>query len=88
MNPRILPILFLAFFVANLVGLRAPSPAQARPLHANAYELIDAVNSLRAKNGLPAYSVNSILMSVAQSHSDYQASIGSVTHYGPGLSML
>lgn len=84
MNRRILSVLFLAFFIANLVGLRSPSPAQAQPFHANAYELIDAVNSLRAKNGLPAYSVNSILMSVAQSHSDYQASIGSVTHYGPG----
>lgn len=63
----------------------APSTrANAMPAPASAFELIEAVNSLRAKNGLPAYSVNSILMGIAQSHSDYQSSIGSVTHYGPG----
>lgn len=84
MNRRILSVLLLGFFIASLVGLQATSLAQAQPHTANAYELIDAVNSLRAKNGLPAYSINSILMSVAQAHSDYQASIGSVTHYGPG----
>ncbi len=59
-------------------------PEQPDRLMANAYELIDEVNSLRASRGLPAYSVNSILMNVAQAQSDYQAAIGSVTHYGPG----
>lgn len=78
-----LSIPLLCLFVIGLI-LPTPKPAQARPLNASAYELIDAVNSLRAKNGLPAYSINSILMSVAQAHSDYQSSIGSVTHYGPG----
>jgi hypothetical protein len=48
------------------------------------YGLIDAVNNLRAANGLPAYEVNNILMSIAQEHSDYQASIGTVTHTGAG----
>ncbi len=48
------------------------------------YALIDAVNSLRIANGLPPYEINNTLMSIAQSHSDYQASIGQVTHVGPG----
>ena len=73
-------ILLIAFGLGGTL----PTRAEAAPRHANAYELVDAVNSLRARNGLPAYSVNAILMNVAQAHSDYQASIGSVTHYGPG----
>ena len=48
------------------------------------YSLVDAVNNLRLANGLPALQVNSILMSIAQSHSDYQAAIGQVTHTGAG----
>ena len=77
---------FSVLLALLLIGLGGAFPlkVEARPSAANGYELIDAVNSLRAKNGLPAYSINSILMNVAQAHSDYQASIGSVTHYGPG----
>ena len=48
------------------------------------YSLIDAVNGLRAANGLPAYQVNSILMSIAQDQTDYQAAIGECTHTGAG----
>ncbi len=51
---------------------------------ASASELIQLVNQLRAANGLPAYQVNRALMAAAQAHSEYQASIGSVTHSGPG----
>jgi len=67
------------------VSLTPPARASApsAPRFANAYEVIDAVNALRARNGLYAYSINSILMNIAQAHSDYQAAIGTVTHYGP-----
>ena len=50
----------------------------------SAYDLIAAVNQLRTSNGLPAYQINTALMAAAQAHSDYQASIGSVTHSGSG----
>jgi LysM repeat protein len=49
---------------------------------ANAYDVIDAVNALRASRGLPGYSTNSILMGTAQTQADYMAATGTVTHYG------
>ena len=49
-----------------------------------ANDLIAAVNSLRFANGLPAYSVNSILMQVAQEQANYMAATGQVAHR-PGL---
>ena len=63
-----------------LVASTRRSTAQA----GDPYSLIDAVNNLRIGNGLPPYQINNTLMSIAQSHSDYQASIGQVTHVGPG----
>ena len=49
-----------------------------------AYELINLVNNLRASLGLPAYSIHPIVMAVAQGHSEYQATIDTLTHEGPG----
>jgi LysM repeat protein len=72
--------LSVALFLVVLSGISTPGRAQA----GDPYSLIDAVNNLRAANGLPAYQVNPILMSIAQAHSDYQAAIGQVTHTGPG----
>ena len=50
----------------------------------NPYDVIAAVNSVRAANGLPAFQTNGALMAAAQAHSEYQASIGSTTHTGQG----
>ncbi len=63
-----------------LLGETKHTAAQA----GDPYALIDAVNNLRIGNGLPPYEIDNTLMSIAQSHSSYQASIGQVTHIGAG----
>jgi len=69
----------LALFSFWFIGV-SNSKSQA----SSAYDLINAVNQLREANGLLPYPINGILMSIAQAHSDYQASIGSITHTGSG----
>jgi uncharacterized protein YkwD len=66
---------------------RAESPAsvlaeQARVV-TDAYSMIAEVNALRAANGLPAYTANSILMSIAQQHAEFM-SVNGVAHTGYG----
>ncbi len=73
--------------LASVLGLAVPlpvppAPAAAAPL-ADAYALIDAVNALRASQGMEPLRVDPILMSIAQAQNDYSLSIGSVTHTGP-----
>jgi LysM repeat protein len=70
----------LAAILVILMGGVYPGQAQA----GDPFSLIDAVNNLRAANGLPAYQENSILMSIAQAQTDYQAAIGQCTHTGVG----
>ena len=47
-------------------------------------EVLNLVNQLRAANGLAPLKANSALMAAAQAHSEYQASLHIITHYGPG----
>ncbi|GAB4503433.1 MAG: hypothetical protein Fur0043_04250 [Anaerolineales bacterium] len=49
-----------------------------------ASDLIAAVNALRLANGLPPYTVSTILMQTAQGQADYMAATGQITHSGPG----
>ena len=76
--------MFLALIVTPSRAVSVQAKAPAAPRFSTAYELIDAVNGLRARNGLPAYTVSSILMQTAQSQADYNASIETSTHIGPG----
>ncbi len=66
----------------------ALQPVFASPLTApSAWELLAAVNALRAANGLPAFQTDAYLMAAAQGQADYLAAIGpdfSNGHAGPG----
>jgi uncharacterized protein YkwD len=77
----------VAAMLASVLSLAVPfpvppAPAAAAPL-ADAYALIDAVNALRASQGMEPLRVDPILMSIAQAQNDYSLSTGSVTHTGP-----
>jgi uncharacterized protein YkwD len=76
-----LVLLFLARFPAARVeaGAQAQTKGGGSP-----YAVIDAVNAIRAANGLAPFKVNGALMAAAQAHSEYQASIGSTSHTGRG----
>jgi len=82
MKIRIVSICLTAIL---LLALRpAAGPAHAAPVLLNPSQLIAEVNALRAAYNLPPYTANAILMGISQAHSEYQASIGEVTHIGPG----
>ena len=78
-------LLSFAFcFSANVIASTARD--LGLPVTASGYDLVSAVNALRASNGLPAYNVNSILMTIAQNQADYLASTGGADmgHVGLG----
>jgi LysM repeat protein len=73
---------FLAFFLVLLPLLSSTGSSSAQV--GDPYALLDAVNQLRAANGLQPYQLNSALMISAQGHSNYQASLGTWSHEGAG----
>lgn len=81
---------FLFFISVLILGLTASTIAsgavhQPAPLAIpGSGEVIAAINNYRSQNGLPALTSIGLLSSLAQAQADYQASIGSVTHTGPG----
>jgi uncharacterized protein YkwD len=79
---RMLTILLVLFLLMAQLPVDQEVEAQSAPF--NAYDLIGAVNALRAQYGLPNFNIDGSLMASAQGHSDYQAAIQDMTHYGPG----
>jgi uncharacterized protein YkwD/LysM repeat protein len=83
-KPVLLPvsiiILFFSFFV--------PGPAQASVKRGsgggNGYDLVDAVNSYRAQNGLYSLKAESHVMAAAQAHADWIVETGQGGHTGAG----
>lgn len=65
-----------AFALILAVFLLIHQPARTQSADA----LIQAVNALRAQNGLEPYAVDGGLNAAAQAQSEYQASIGETTH--------
>jgi LysM repeat protein len=53
---------------------------QTGSLNFTAYDVIDAVNGLRSASGRPILQINEALMSAAQSHSEYQATVSQSSH--------
>ncbi|MGB9640861.1 MAG: CAP domain-containing protein [Anaerolineales bacterium] len=77
----ILPMLFYWAVGQNSTIQRALGKEAQR---GDGYQVIALVNQVRAAYGLAPLNANSALMTAAQGHSDYQASIGSITHTGAG----
>lgn len=75
---RALNITILTLLVSTLVFAVDVTPAYAQV--GTAADLINGVNSLRQSQGLAPYTVSSYLMSFAQTHSEYMASLGTWTH--------
>jgi uncharacterized protein YkwD len=79
--------------LSALLTLTSTSTSRAKPagmpeLAASPYDLINAVNAVRASYGLAPYGISSILMSAAQGHADYMAATGNVSHTGIGGSSV
>ncbi len=76
----VLALILIAFVLPALVSA---APARLSPAKSSAYELLDAVNALRASHGLAPYQSNPILMGIAQAQAEYLLSAGIMTHIGP-----
>lgn len=66
--------------MAGLVIFCSAFTNQTGSLNFSAFDVINAVNLLRASSGLPELQVNTSLMAAAQSHSEYQAAISTSSH--------
>ncbi len=76
-------LLFVIFFLGtSLLSIDSIS-SSPHPQMTSPSQLIEAVNNLRASNGLAPLVMHSILMQSAQSQADYMAATGNVTHARP-----
>jgi uncharacterized protein YkwD len=74
---------FLMILLAIFTPVYIHAESLSIPNLSTSSELISAVNMFRASHGLPHYSPNSILMSIAQAQVDYNLSIRTITHISP-----
>lgn len=79
----ILLALVISFGLIVPVTARAGADEYALPQTAEAYQLVEMVNQLRAGYGLYPYQINSALMTAAQLHSNWAASAGYHSHAEP-----
>ena len=80
---KVFALLFLILFLGSYLLTIDSVSASPRPQVTSPSQLIDAVNSLRASNGLAPLVMHPILMQSAQSQADYMAATGNVTHARP-----
>jgi len=75
----LLASLLLIFIAVPKQGAEA-KVAQIHALQSSANDLIAEVNALRIANGLTPYTINPILMQLAQEQANYMAATGQVAH--------
>ena len=75
-------MLLLAFPLFSNASSSQAAPLLERQSASSPYDLVNAVNALRASYGLAPYTISPILMATAQSHADYMAATGNVSHTG------
>ena len=81
------------FTLAAMISLTITIPSRAGSVKmpsavGSPFDLINAVNALRASYGLAPYSISPILMFTAQSHAEFMAATGNVSHTGFGGSSV
>lgn len=77
-------IITLIASVMTISVLKHENAAAKELQRGDGYQVIALVNQVRSSYGLAPLQANPALMTAAQGHSDYQASIGSITHSGAG----
>ena len=75
-------VLFCSLILILLVSSNSAKAAQ--PVLPSPNEVISLINQYRQQNGVPALAYNALLANLAQSQSNYQAQISTITHSGPG----
>jgi hypothetical protein len=73
-------LVFLSLLAFGAFGFASPSPAAAQDAVS---DLLGRVNSLRASQGLPGYSLNGALNAAAQGHAQWMADSQVISHTGP-----